>query len=241
MAMQTEPFSSTLVTPPFDFTFCVDQPACLLSPRSPQWNQPLPVVRPTKPAPSPCSEEALPITYGDYFHAVKNFLTDKLRYILQTLDARPQTISGTAPLIDRVIIHLIKHGALYHPARVTVRRDRQADLHFAVNVAAGETGRRMIHGEAAHLKRLCQGPLGWMVPEVLAVGDGAAAGRPPMPMFAARWLDGFAEFHVSGHGAGSRQWIWTVWDENGHWRLSQDQVLSIYRQAAAILSCAYTH
>lgn len=239
MDMETETPSSAQAAPPFDFTFCVDQPACTLSPRSPQWDQPLPVVRPTKPALSPRSEEALPITYGDYFHSVKGFLTDQLWKILQALDARPQTVSGPVPRIDRVIIHLVKHGALYHPAKVTVRRNKQIDIHFVVNVATGETGRRMIHDEATQLKRLAQGPLGLMVPEVLAVGEGAAKGRPPMPMFAARWLDGFAEFHVSGHGADPRQWIWTVWDENGDWRLSPDQARRIYRQAAFILSCAY--
>lgn len=175
------------------------------------------------------------MTYGDYFLSSLHFLTRHLPAAIAALNGNPQP----GPDIRDVDIHLVKHGAFYHPAKVTVRTDQDKIL-MALNVAAGRQGQSVMAVEPDNLNRLHQDVLDRdMVPRVLARGRGKVAGKPAVPMFAAQWFDGFCEFHLCRDPQCDEAQAWKVWDESGDWFLAPDQMAEVYRRAAFILTCCY--
>jgi hypothetical protein len=89
------------------------------------------------------------------------------------------------------------------------------------------------------LKRLNEEFSESFLPDVYAIGRTTIAGGKRYRMFLGEWLYGYHEFHVSTETSGNSRLV-CVWDDrNGRYFLSQEQMLRIYRQAAAILTYYY--
>lgn len=176
------------------------------------------------------------ITYGDYFQAAADFLLADEAAVLARAAAIVLEQPGVHSRIERVAIHLVKHGAFYHPARVTWRVE-DVELQIVLNVAVSAAGRAVIPTEFDALQRLWVGPGCGLVPRVFACGRGGGADATrALPMFAAQWMDDFHELHLTTTpaGAGHR---WVVWHaERGALFLTGSQVFQFYRRAIHILT-----
>lgn len=193
------------------------------------WNTPLPVAIQNI---SDANEDA--VTLGDYFAAAESFLgrDDFLvvkSAVLQAGDTKLETSE-----VDRVDIYLVKHGQLYHPAKIEITFFRKT-LSFVLNLAVSEAGGLCVEREFPALEKLCCKSLD--IPHVYEKGVVAVAGRLPFTMFLAEWFDGYKEFHVS-YDDGVKKVI--VWDyEKGFFYLSQDEAFQLYQKASAIMTSCY--
>ncbi len=193
-----------------------------------QWHRPLPADRHAGPA------TLSAVSYGDYFTAVSDYLNgdgrDALALAAQDQLGRAFHLSA----LDRIQIHLVKHGAFYHPARVTVTIGTRR-LDVVLNVAVSPAGRERLAAEAAHLAHLAADFSPRFIPRVYGWGAGRIGDREPLPMFLGEWLNGYHELHPT---VGSdHQRPWAVWDpEHGRWHLSETQVAEFFRQAVFILT-----
>lgn len=223
------------MAPPIEYR--VGQPAEPITAESPQWSAPLPLQRQALHGRQTLKPPPAAITYGDYFSAVCDFLTREGMAGLGHLAAR----AGQRPVqpahIQRITIHLIKHGAFYHPALVTLHTDSQ-DLSLILNVAVSQTGRQVLPVEHRQLELLSRRFPRSFLPKVYGRGRGADATGRQLEMFAAQWLSDFHELHPSTGPADEAHW--TVWDTvRGPWRLSPSQVSAFHEQAAFILTYYY--
>ena len=179
-----------------------------------------------------------PISYGDYFKAVRTFLAnDRFSAVRDSFEGLDQKDLNPAD-IEKIDIFLAKHGEFYHPARVeTVIGGRRAAL--ALNVALTQVGRQSIHREFHCLKRLeteFQSPY---LPRVYRLGNGVTASGHTVRMFSGEWFEDHCEFHLSKDPSGGGNKI-LVWDVNhGNFYLSPRETRDLYRQAAFILSTYY--
>ncbi len=143
----------------------------------------------------------------------------------------------SAESIHAVEIHLVKHGALYHPAMATLKTDGPA-IQFVLNVAAGQAGRERIRTEAAHLERLYQNLNEHYLPEFFHLGQGLSRSGKTLPMFAAQWLTGFHEVHPTETGGPDHPW--QVWDsDRPAWYMSEEETADFFRRALYILTYCF--
>lgn len=188
--------------------------------KSPVWQEPLP---------SGLSSEELRKagypTYGDYFLAVSDFI---LSDHYSCLD------SSSPEEIEKISIHIEKHGAYYHPGRIHVSYKCGKTRNFVVNLAINEFARKMAKNEFSILKRLRVMEGGVFLPEVYAFKETSVSSGPALSMFTGAWLDGFHEFHFSGDNAKV-----IVWNPEGHFFLTDNQAREAYMKAAKILTQFY--
>lgn len=178
------------------------------------------------------------MTYGDYFQSAGDFLTRHLPALISILGGTTEREAASSAIED-IDIHLVKHGAFYHPAKVTVHTD-QGQFLMALNVAVGREGRALLAIETANLQRLYHDAIRRdVIPRVLVQGEGGIPGKKPVPIFAAEWFDGFCEFHICADSDRREGQAWKVWDENGDWCMAPDQVAALYRLTASILTSCY--
>ncbi len=193
-----------------------------------QWRLPLPANRHAGPSTLPT------VSFGDYFTAVGNYLNGEGRAAL-ALALRDRLGRGShISELDGVQVHLVKHGAFYHPARVTLTQGAR-HLALVLNVAVSPAGRERLTAEAAHLARLEADFPRRFIPRVYGWGAGRIGDREPLPMFLGEWLSDFHELHPT---VGlDEQRPWAVWDpDRGRWQLSERQVAEFFRQAVFILT-----
>lgn len=208
------------------------QPPTAVTAETPQWALPLPTDRHMPAFDSPSD-----ITYGDYFTAVCDYLSPQRVHHLLGAVARVLERRLASERLAGIRIHLIKHGAFYHPALLTF--DVGGDLvSLVVNVAVSNTGRCRLPSETACLQALERDFAEDWIPRVFDSGIGCVPGQPPLPMFAAEWFADFHELHrissPDDHQA------WAVWDAvRGPWHLDETQVAAFFRQSMAILTCYF--
>jgi len=177
-------------------------------------------------------------TYGHYFSAVRSYLEGEGRAVITAAADRILHRPVTVADIQGFDIHLVKHGALYHPSLVTVRINDDF-IPLALNVAASEDGCRVIRREYDLLQRLnLEFPTNF-IPIVYGRGQGCPGSGQPgmetMEMFLAQWFEGFCEFHISDTPKAGRHW--RIWDDvHGHRDLIHPQIEELFRQAARILT-----
>lgn len=209
------------------YQFFVGHPAAAIDPSHAQWGRPLPLDR--------RGTGEVELTHGDYFAAAGD-------YLAQDRMALPRKIAAlelSQPLsdihIERIQIHLVKHGAFYHPARATLSvAGRPID--FVLNVAVSEAGRRLLPVEVANLQTLHLCDQDNFVPRIYGWGTGRNIKGDPLPMFAGQWFAGFHELHLDGSAPQCRQ-RFRVWDSDvGAWHMTPKQVASFFRQAVFILT-----
>jgi hypothetical protein len=216
------------------FEFFVGHPPRSIGPASPQWAAPLfsgrRAAAPTDPAST--------VTYGDYFMAVGDYLSKDRMAVLKSAAGREM---GQTVTLDRSVpirIHLVKHGAFYHPSLVTLKISR-IDVPLVLNVAVSPQGRKQLPVEVESLRALRRILTENLVPRVYASGSGCASDHTPFPMFIGQWFSDFHEVHLTGADSTRRQ-QWLVWDEQqGPWHLDSAQVADFYHQAVYILTCSF--
>jgi hypothetical protein len=220
------------------FIFKIGQPAVVISDRDPQWSLPLPISRQSLGVSRQTGDDSRSVTYGDYFCAAGDFISQHLPAILAQASGGIETEAAFRRQASSVIIHLVKHGAFYHPARVVLQTgDHQVAA--VLNVAVEKAGRDVLFLEAGILERLTGDFPDRYVPTVYAHGFGMPPGGPPLAMFAACWFDGFHEFHCT-RGPGPIVDRFVVWDGNDSpTHLSRVQTARLFRCAAAILTYYY--
>ena len=191
------------------------------------WKKPLPVARQGNPLPKD-GAPGRDLTYGQYFSAVESFVR-----------AGPEVFgNGNGPFPDNVSVFLEKHGAFYHPSRVTVGRECHVD-EYVLNVAFSELGRQYLVDEYTTLKRL-KDKYGYsFLPTVYACREIRVDTSRTVSMFMGEWFSAFHEFHVSAMDTDNARRI-RVWDANDNrFFMSTGQKRSVYEQAAMILTACY--
>ena len=214
--------------------FFTGQPCVPLDADSRQWRAPLPLER-LQGATAVLSDAAPgDLTYGDYFAAVRAFLSaDEWAVAIRAAKEGFQSTIGSCAL-DHARIHLIKHGAFYHPAHVMLEAGRER-IDLLVNVAVSQAGWARWPAEVACLEHLTRNFAEPYVPRVYGWGIEQAGGRD-IALFAVQWLADYHEIHPSRRThAEATQWL--VWDAGrGNWLLSAEQVAQFFRQAVFILT-----
>ncbi|HIJ57648.1 MAG TPA: hypothetical protein HPQ03_16200 [Deltaproteobacteria bacterium] len=204
---------------------------------SPIWNSPFPICRNHTPAQTHPDRQP-DLCYGDYFAAVHTFL-EKDRFRILTLAASEHLNERIVPAdIKSIHIHLEKHGAFYHPARIEVILDA-VRLNFVLNVAVSEVGQRSLSREfnlIRHLNRKYKWPY---LPKVYGLEEAQRGnGTSTLSMFLGEWFDGFYEFHItSDHVGRNRIVLWDPRKRNSE--IPEDMIPSLYERAAEILTCYY--
>lgn len=216
-------------------TFLVGTPPCALTTADAQWGTMLPQKRPSG-ADAPAAALESGITYGDYFNAVADFLMSQNMAVLSEISTRLLNRPVGARNIGLIRIHLVKHGAFYHPALVIWTADGHK-LRMVLNVAVSPTGRKVLQEEYRALIRLNRHDGPNFVPHVFACGQGLSHPvKEPLGIFAGQWFTDFHELHVTLETGGPHQ-CWVAWhDRFGPTRLADKQVREFYRQAFYILT-----
>ena len=209
------------------------QPSVRITPASRQWHDALPLRR--QDLVSSLTNASGQVSYGDYFTAVSDFLSQNEMALLR---AAEHALKRRLPMetLNGIQVHLVKHGAFYHPAMVLLSVDDDR-LPMVINVAVSEAGRARLPEEAAYLDHLhCKFPDAY-IPAVFCTGTGRTAGGRSLPMFAGQWLNHYYEVHRSSADAMGMKQCWSVWDtDQGSWRLTERQIGQLFHQAAFILT-----
>jgi hypothetical protein len=176
-----------------------------------------------------------PFTHGDYFETARAFLEGEARESLRAALSEAGEDSVPEERIGTLCIDLKKHGAFYHPARVTA--DGFASS-FVLNLAVSAPGRGILDREYDLLARLNRLKRAEAIPEVYARGSASTGNDRPVRLFLGEWFSGYREFHLSEDEAENRRMI--VWDDDrGNFYLSPETVADLYRQVAGILTDLY--
>jgi hypothetical protein len=176
------------------------------------------------------------ITIGDYFLASSEVLSKKEFSILVTgLESffqRPVTKN----YIHSVSVFLEKHGAFYHPLKIRVElKDSQTCL-FVLNGAVSTPGLSLIETEYSLISRLNETYSIQYLPQVFGL-DVLETKHGKIGFFLGEWFEDYTEFHVTV-GRDERQIV--IWESDGNCcYLPEKTVLSIYREAARILTLYY--
>jgi len=224
------------IIPQFSFTLGPNEPA--IERGTKQWSRPLPVSRHAFGIRHIQGAFDADVTYGDLFWAAREFLLKNDAAMLGMAMREDSNGTLTAEQVTRVVVHLLKHGACYHPACVAVEAAGRT-FHFVLNMAVSQEGRELLEKEVHCLRRLGNEMDAPCWPRVFGHGEGRMADGRPVPMFIGQWLTGYYEFHITGQGDSKADGV-VVWDtDHGHCRLTGAQMGQLLRQTAHILAYAY--
>ena len=177
-------------------------------------------------------------TYGDYFQAAQDFLLQDDMALL--CRAANQVLGKAVALrdVEGVGVYLVKHGALYHPARIEVSVAGHI-VALVLNVAVSARGRQALSVEFEAASRLAHELSSPCWPRFYGHGSGKSADGRSWPMLLGAWLEGYYEFHLAESTAPGGLTV-VVWDsDRGHWKLTPHQQGLLIGKAAEILTYAY--
>ncbi len=168
------------------------------------------------------------LTYGRYFEALEAFVLEGGGAVLAgALEALG--LGGVWPGgVGEVVLRAEKHGALYHPASVTVRLSGNT-VKLCVNVAATAVSVACLESEAGLLAGLRRDFTPAFLPR-----PHAFAALESMAFLLEEWFEGFHEFHQDGSG---RVRLWDF--DAGERTLSQTEAVALYRETARIMTRYY--
>ncbi len=142
--------------------------------------------------------------------------------------------------ICHIDISLEKHGAFYHPAKISVELNNGRILFFVLNTAVSDAGLALIENEYNSLSKLNKNDAESLIPRVFGMGKvntekGCAA------FFLAEWFNDFHEFHVTSSSTDSDdEKKIGLWETNGTIsKISFPDYLIIYEKATEILTKFY--
>ncbi len=178
------------------------------------------------PADRDYSDEGL--CYGHYVSSVERVLTE---------DGVVDALAGTLcpedpPRVVAIHVAILKHGHFYHPACMTLLTDEKKYA-FVINLAVTPDGGECARGEFALLKTLH--PRSEALPCVQLLRSVTVNGQDVV-LFIGEWFEGYHEFHQTQKGDGDGV---VVWADQHHHYVSRAVEISIYRQAARILTQLY--
>ena len=178
------------------------------------------------------------LTYGGYFQAIENFLRHQGMEIIAKTAERLLNHRVDCNHIHRIDVHLIKHGAIYHPSKLVAGLEG-TDLPMILNVAASTEGQSILPNEYRYIKRLSGIYANQRLIDVYGWGKGETqCPFDELVMFLGQWLEGYFEFHMTKGENGTGQW--QVWNTDQGFRdLTPPQVSEVFQQAAAILAAFY--
>jgi hypothetical protein len=215
------------------FSYYISPNDTPLTPESPVWQASLPLARPT----SGKSAE-IAVSHGEYFDAVRSFLEQDGCEMFCGVLAQQLQQTVLPGDIQEIRVHLEKHGAFYHPARIEADTGSHT-IPFVLNVAISDPGNKHINGEYHTLKRLTTEFAESFLPRVYTMGEGTSGSRRKFLMFLGEWFRDYHEFHISRDTSDSQQKV-CVWDDRkGRYYLSREQTWRLYRQAARIMTGYY--
>ncbi len=222
--------------PLFTFGLSPNEPA--VKSESHLWSAPLPDSRHAFSRSFKGRDSDTQATYGDYFSAARDFLTQDDSALLCSAVGQLMERSVDADAIERVGIYLMKHGAFYHPSYIEVQACGR-NWPLVLNVAVSADGRKILNQEFQNLDRLNHQLSVPYWPLVFGHGSGRTDSGRRLSMFLGQWLDGFHEFHLTAGSARDQMQV-VLWDiEQGSRILNPPQVHELLRQAACILAYAY--
>lgn len=173
---------------------------------------------------------------GEFFESAAGFLSvDDFRGLRRGLEFYGEGQRPGEHLLS-IEIAIEKHGAFYHPARVTVTLKPGRRFSFVLNTAVAAQGIRVMENEIAALARLERKFPAVALPRVFDSGQ-VESGSFDAAFFLAQWYDGYLEFHISGSPEDQHL---ALWMEDGRViRLEPPGYFGIYGQAAEILTRLY--
>lgn len=220
----------------FKFGLSPSEPA--VTAESELWSTPLPLGMSAFLGEPAQNDQTPAPTYGDYFQAAQDFLLQDDMTLLRR--AADQVLGRSVALrdVEGVGVYLVKHGALYHPARIEVSVAGHTAA-LVLNVAVSARGRQALSVEFEAVSRLAHELSSPCWPRFYGHGSGKSADGRSWPMLLGAWLEGFYEFHLAESTVRGGLTV-VVWDsDRGHWHLTPHQQRLLIGKAAEILTYAY--
>ncbi len=216
------------------FFFFVSGQENEVSPDSGLWQYPL-SGKPTESEPPPSQSSEL--TIGDYFTAAARFLLQDDFLILRT--GLESVLKQKVQNEEILSIHLSleKHGAFYHPLKLSVHVHDCKVVYFVLNGAVSSDGLSLVESEYGSLSFLYDKfKSNQFLPRVFA-SKIIQTDKGPVGFFMGQWFEGFKEFHIT-RNKGEKKLV--IWNSDGTCSyLSFSRALPIYREIARILTCLY--
>ncbi|WDP91384.1 MAG: hypothetical protein HUN04_17425 [Desulfobacter sp.] len=192
-------------------------------PGSPFWDLPLPGQHPSSGT----------ATVGRYLLAAKDFLTRSDNPVLPNAVT---ALTGCRGQIGRLDISLEKHGAFYHPLKVTVSDSENNACTLVLIGAVDRPGLDLVEQEYGLMAGLGTALIPACIPTVFGAGRQKGKGMETA-FFLGEWLEGFYEFHVTRTTGEECIVVWGPGEEVRHFPYGAAALL--YEQAAHILTLYY--
>jgi hypothetical protein len=204
---------------------------------SPLWDTSLPLSRHQQPHPgtTPVHKQ---LTYGEFFKAVSIFIETHLSDCIFNAIFALKRQSLSPHEISPVHIHLEKHGAFYHPAKILLGPAGHR-IALVANVAFSTKGKNIVQNEYRLLRQLAGHVSPAWVPRVFGCDRVGIDDQRHIRVLLGEWFEGFHEFHVTEKRDSGETHL-RVWDpENEALFMSRHQTQGILEQAAMILTAYY--
>ena len=190
------------------------------------WNTPLSGSTDTR-------QTAGQFTVGDYFQAARSFLTrDQGIRLCRTIKA----MAGDCGPVRAIGISLEKHGAFYHPLKITIETRKALPVYLMLNGAVKDPGATLIHKEHQLLACLASRVTPGFLPRVFGA-ETIACDKGTVCFLLGQWFEGFYEFHVTRTPRGNQVAVWQ--DDGTHETIPWEQAAQIYQKIAGILTAYY--
>ena len=171
-------------------------------------------------------------TVGDYLESARVFLIRGQGHMLrQALEP----LSESRGPIRSMALCLEKHGAFYHPLKITVIAGADS-VTLVLNGAVKDPGFTLIQTEYRLLARLAGQVVPGFIPRVFGAGT-LAAEKGAVGFFLGQWFEGFHEFHVTRTARGDRVAIWK--DDGIRESVPWPRAVRIYENIAYVLTAYY--
>jgi hypothetical protein len=173
------------------------------------------------------------MTVGDYFQAARSFLTqDQGSRLCRAIKA----LAGECGPVPALGISLEKHGAFYHPLKISIEIGKGLPVYLVLNGAVKDPGAALIHKEHQLLASLASRIKPSFLPRVFGA-ETITCDKGRVCFFLGQWFDGFCEFHVTQTPEGNQVAVWQ--DDGIHETIPWEQAARIYQRIAYILTAYY--
>jgi len=171
-------------------------------------------------------------TVGDYFLAAEFFISTP--EVLAAITDTPG-LGTSSPGDWDITLDLQKHGAFYHPIKMTLSLPGKGGVKsFVLNGGVSPQGRELARKEAGLFSWLADRLSDPVTPGVVAAGE-VGTGPGIAGFFMARWLEGYYEFHITRDG--EQVAVWRPGENTLYLPLAD--ALPAYENIARILTLAY--
>lgn len=171
-------------------------------------------------------------TVGDYLAAARAFLFREQGRLISRAAGR---LAGDAGPVQTIDVCLEKHGAFYHPLKITVTAG-SVFVTLVLNGAVKDPGRSLTRTEYRLLDRLAGQVVPGFIPRVFGAGT-IETEKGTAGFFLGQWFDGFHEFHITRTAGGDRVSLWK--DDGIHEPVPWHKAVKIYENIAYVLTAYY--